>query len=58
MDALYCTEMQVKANKTPQTSLLTFYLTLVRYSDRDELKKMQWNPDITIFDIANVRYDD
>ena len=58
MDALHGTEMQVKANKTPQTSLLTFYLTLVRYSDRDEFKKIQWNPNITIFDIANVPYDD
>ena len=51
MDALHGTE-------TPQTSLLTFYLTLVRYSDQDEFKKIQWNPDITIFDIANVPYDD
>ena len=58
MDALHGTEMQVKANKTPQMSLLTFYLTLVRYSDRDEFKKIQLNPDITIFDIANVPYDD
>ena len=44
MDALYGTEMQVKANKTPQTSLLTFYLTLVRYSDRDEFKKNTVEP--------------
>ena len=44
MDALHGTEMQVKANKTPQTSLLTFYLTLVRYSDRDEFKKNTVKP--------------
>ena len=38
-DALNGTERQLKEiNKTPYASRLTFHLTLLRYSDRNEFK--------------------